>query len=373
MHTTFIRPGTYNTVTQAAIAPGHEVMVYGRYRERGYQVAPLTSRAGGVFTPENASASEAFALAGLNWTAEKHDALYSPDGITIKRATDHCSIVRSDTGDLLGIHGAGYTPLQHNAIINLLDYLREDIRIESVLNIRQGRKVVVSAALKLQDEVVPGDRIRRYIHIFNSYDGSSAFGSQRRQLGVMFSDRRLRCANELHFITGRAFHNAVAEGNGPRARHTVNVEWFARSLPDLINLQQQSFHQRIWEMQDMAAKPCTIEMTRSILEQTYADRLATPVHERNGTNRPRHLGDIRDFETIMSHYQGQTGYGINDDARPIGGTVYGLYNAITQFHTHDAGRKTDTTEHARARLESLWGGPSAARMEKAYQACLAAC
>ena len=366
MHTTFIRPGTYNTVTQAAIAPGNDVMVYGRYRERGYHVEPLTSRAGGVFTPENASASEAFALAGLNWTAEKHNALYSPDGITIKRATDHCSIVRSDTGDLLGIHGAGYTPLQHHAIINLLDYLREDIRIESVLNIRQGRKVVVSAALKLQDEVVPGDRIRRYIHIFNSHDGSSAFG-------VMFSDRRLRCANELHFITGRAFHNAVAEGNGLRARHTVNVEKFARSLPDLINLQQQSFHQRIWEMQDMAAKPCTIEMTRSILEQTYADRLATPVHERNGTTRPRHLGDIRDFETIMSHYQGETGYGINDDARPIGGTVYGLYNAITQFHTHDAGRKTDTTEHARSRLESLWGGPSAARVEKAYQACLAAC
>jgi len=354
MHTTFIRPGTYNTVTQAAIAPGNDVMVYGGYCERGYHVEPLTSRAGGVFTPENASASEAFALAGLNWTAEKHDALYSPDDITIKRATDHCSIVRSDTGDLLGIHGAGYTPLQHHAIINLLDYLREDICIESVLNIRQGRKIVVSAALKLQDEVVPGDRIRRYIHIFNSHDGSSAFG-------VMFSDRRLRCANELHFITGL------------RARHTVNVEWFARSLPDLINLQQQSFPQRIWEMQDMAAIPCTIEMTRSILEQTYADRLATPVHERNGTTRPRHLGDIRDFETIMSHYQGQTGYGINDDARPIGGTVYGLYNAITQFHTHDAGRRTDTTEHARARLESLWGGPSATRMEKAYQACLAAC
>jgi phage/plasmid-like protein (TIGR03299 family) len=366
MQTTFLRPGSYNTVSQAAIAPGNDVMVYGRYRERGYHVEPLTSRAGGVFTPENASASEAFALAGLNWTAEKRDALYSPDGITIKPAPDHCSIVRSDTGGLLGIHGAGYTPLQHTAIINLLDYLREDIQIESVLNIRQGRKVVVSASLKLQDEVVPGDRIRRYIHIFNSHDGSSAFG-------VMFSDRRLRCANEINFITGRAFHNAVAEGHGLRARHTVNVEQFAHSLPELINLQQQSFHQRIWEMQDMAATLCTIEMARRILEQTYADRLATPVKERNGDTRPRHLGDIRDFDTIMSHYQGRTGYGINDDANPIGGTVYGLYNAITQFHTHDAGRKTDATDHARARLESLWGGPSATRVEKAYQACLAAC
>jgi hypothetical protein len=189
----------------------------------------------------------------------------------------------------------------------------------------------------------------------------------------MFSDRRLRCANEINFITGRAFHNAVAEGTGLRARHTVNVEQFARSLPDLINLQQQSFHQRIWAMQDMAAKPCTIEVARRILEKTYADRLATPVKERNGDTRARHLGDIRDFDTIMSHYQGETGYGINDDARPIGGTVYGLYNAITQFHTHDAGRRTDATEHARARLESLWGGPSATRVEKAYQACLAAC
>ena len=366
MHTTFLRPGSYNTVTQAVIAPGNDVMGYGSYRERGYHVEPLTSRAGGVFPPENASASEAFALAGLNWTAEKRDALYSPDGTTIKRASDHCSIVRSDTGGLLGIHGAGYTPLQHSAIIYVLDYLREDIQIESVLNIREGRKVVVSAALKLQDEVVPGDRVRRYIHIFNSHDGSSAFG-------MMFSDRRLRCANEINYLTGRAFHNAVAEGTGLRARHTVKVEQFARSLPELINLQQQSFHQRIWEMQDMAAKPCTIEMAHHILEQTYADRLETPVRERNGDTRARRLGDIRDFDTIMSHYQGETGYGIHDDACPIGSTVYGLFNAITQFHTHDAGRKTDATEHARARLESLWGGPSATRLEKAYQACLAAC
>ena len=364
MQTTFLLPGSYNTVSQAAIAPGNDVMVYGRYRERGYHVEPLTSRAGGVFTPENASASEAFALAGLNWTAEKQLVFYGP---AADQSPEHCAIVRSDTGDLLGIHSAAYTPLQHGAIINVLDYLRENIRIESVLNIRQGRKVVVSASLKnLRDEVVTGDEVRRYIHIFNSHDGSSAFG-------VMFSDRRLRCANELSFITGRAFHNAIAEGHGLRARHTVSIDSFARSLPEMIDLQNQSFHQRVWEMKDMAATPCSIELARRILETTYADRLAVPVKERGSdTTRPRTLSDVRDFEPIMDHFAGSTGFGIVSEPQ-IAGTVYGLFNAITQFHTHDAGRKSDPTEHARARLESLWGGTSSTRLDMAYKACLAAC
>jgi hypothetical protein len=48
-----------------------------------------------------------------------------------------------------------------------------------------------------------------------------------------------------------------------------------------------------------------------------------------------------------------------------------LFNAITQFETHDSGRSKDETERARARLESLWGGGASKRIERAREACLA--
>ena len=192
-----------NRVTTAYSADGKGPMVYGRYRDRGYQVNPLIGRVG-TMVPENVSASEAFAIAGLDWTADKRPAFFmGPDGPIESR--EHCSIVRSDTEQLLGIHGAGYTPVQNNALINLLDYLREDIEIENVLSIRDGRKVFATASIKAEGEVLPGDRVRRYIHAFNSFDGSSGFG-------VFFSDVRLRCANQLTYLTGKAASTASRAG-----------------------------------------------------------------------------------------------------------------------------------------------------------------
>jgi hypothetical protein len=47
--------------------------------------------------------------------------------------------------------------------------------------------------------------------------------------------------------------------------------------------------------------------------------------------------------TIRSHYTGDTGLGIRD-IPGVAGTLYGLFNAITQHATHDTGRATDATE-----------------------------
>jgi len=68
---------------------------------------------------------------------------------------------------------------------------------------------------------------------------------------------------------------------------------------------------------------------------------------------------------IRSHYSGNTGIDI------IPNTVYGLLQAITQFETHDAGRTKDPIKAARTRLESLWGGAGAERIDLAREACLA--
>lgn len=360
MHST-LRSGAFDTVSQAAIAPGNNVLVYGKYRERGYTVAPLTSRLGSFFS-ERVSASEAFELAGLNWTAEKLPAYFPDLNGTPRLAPGYCSIRRSDNGDLLGIHSSSYTPVQHQGLINLLDYLREDIEIESVLSIRQGKKIFVSAALQLEDEVVSGDRVRRYLHAFNSHDGSSSFG-------VAFSDRRLACANEIGYFTGRAMTTAIANGTGLRARHTTNVNRFIENLPSLIDLERRAFHRRIWHLSDMATVRLNTELTRRILETTYSDSLSRPVQERGGTTRPRTLDDLKHIPVILGHLNGSTGYSIATS--PTAGTVYALFNAITQYETHDAGRGTDPIERTRARLESLWGGTSSTRIHRAYEACLA--
>ena len=351
-----------NAVTAAYAADGTGPMAYGRYRDRGYAVNPLTARVG-TLIPENASASEAFAIAGLDWTAQKQPVYYlGADGPVV--SPDHCAIVRNDSYACLGIHGSGYTPVQNSALINLLDYLREDIEIESVLSIRDGRKVFATASIRTEDEVVPGDRIRRYLHLFNSHDGSSGFG-------VFFSDVRLRCANQLNYLTGRAMSNAVTEGAGLRRKHTASVTAFAESLPHLIDLERRSFAQSLDELRSLTNVQLNTEIARRVLEATYADKLASPIRDKStGDKRPRTIADLPEIGIIRSHYTGSTGMGIRD-LPGSAGTVYGFFNAITQFETHDAGRSKDETERARTRLEALWGGSGAKRIARAREACLA--
>jgi phage/plasmid-like protein (TIGR03299 family) len=351
-----------NTVTTAYAADGVGPMVYGRYRDHGYAVNPLTAQVG-TFIPENASPSEAFAIAGLDWTAEKRTTYFmGADGPIV--APNHCSIVRSDNDALLGIHGSGYTPVQNTALINILDYLREDIRLETVLSIRDGRRIYATASIDTESEVVPGDRVRRYLHLFNSHDGSSGFG-------IFFSDIRLACANQLNFLTGRAINTALASGTGLRRKHTSSVTEFARQLPQLIDIERRTFARSIDELRDLTHVRLTTEIARRVLESTFADKLATPIRDKQtGDPRPRTLADLPEIDTIRSHYAGTTGLGINS-IPGISGTAYALFNAITQHQTHDTGRAKDSTERARARLEALWGGTSSKRIDRARQACLA--
>ena len=353
---------TANRVSTAYAADGIGPAVYGRYRERGYAVNPLIGRVG-TMVPENASASEAFAIAGLDWSADKRPAFFmGPDGPI--QSFDHCSIVRSDTNKLLAIHGIGYTPVQNNALVNLLDYLREDVRIENVLSIRGGRKVYATASIDTEDEVVPGDKVRRYLHLFNSHDGSSGFG-------VFFSDVRLACANQLAYLTGKAVGTATRDGSGLRRKHTASVTQFAQQLPQLIDLERRSFRQSISELRELTNVQLNSEIARRVLEATYADKLTTPIKDKtSGAMRPRTIADLKEVELIRSHYAGDTGLGIRNTPG-VAGTLYGLFNAITQTETHDSGRAKDETDRARARLESLWGGTSAKRIDQARQACLA--
>lgn len=353
---------TFSTrVSSAYAADGVGPAVYGRYRDNGYAVRPLLDALG---TPieRNASASEAFSLAGLDWTAERRPLHYATATGDLRPATGRIALVRSDTEALLGVHGTSYTPIQHTALINVLDYLRESIKIENVLSLHQGRRVFATASFDCESEVTSGDKIRRYLHLFNSFDGSSSFG-------IFFSDMRLNCANQLAYLTGKAFANAEASGAGLRCRHTVSSEQFAQRLPALIDLERQQFSESLSDYQLMANTALTTDLARRILESTYADKLATPITDKSTKERrERTLDDLPEIATIRSHYSGTTGYA----TQSYRGTAFGLYNAITQFETHDAGRTRNETERARARLESLWGGTASKRLTRAKQACLAA-
>lgn len=333
-------------------------MVYGRYADDHYRLSTPAAKAGGCPIPTGFSAQEAFQLADCAFSVEKRPVqVPSPDG-TCVTAREHCAIVRTDTGAVLGVHGTNYTPVQQSAMVQLLDYLREDLQIENVLALRGGQMIFATASLGLEEEITQGDRIRRYLHLVNSHDGSSAFS-------VAWSSTRLLCANQIEYLSGKAMAQARRDGTGLSMRHTRSVEAFARSLPERIDLEQQRFRRSISELKPLTSLRISTAQARQVLEHTYSATLQRPITDRgSGQMRERQLEDLLQFETIRSRFEGDTGIAIET------GTAWGLFQAISQYETHDAGRRKDPVAAARSRLISLWGGEGGQRIDRARSACL---
>lgn len=375
MHSTLTtNQGTHADTSEAQAVSNmraglHRQVTSGFSRERHLLLtAPpqIALSAGGTPVGPDATPAQAFAAAGASFLVEPRPIAFDhspePDSFDWRSISTHKALVRTDTGHALGVVGRGYQPIQNQSLIDLFAYLHEDANLDNIVVLGGGRRVYATASIAIEGEVTPGDKIRRYLHAFNSHDGSTAFG-------VFFSDLRVVCANQLAYISGKGARRAKARGEALVVRHTRSATEFARRLPELINLQNQTFRQSLDELKPLTTAKLTTEAARAILEATYADKLAVPIKDKDtGEKRARTFADLTtERETIRSHYAGGTGIGIDTSDR----SVWNLFQAITQFETHDAGRLKDPVAAARARLESLWGGESAARIDRAREACLA--
>ena len=336
------------------------------YAERGYKVNPTVARAGGTATPANASPAEAFAMAGANFKVEKRP-IWSgthPENADWRVIDSHRAVHRTDTGADLGVVGKSYVPAQNASLLRLFEFLHEEVTIDNILLVKGGRKVFVTASINAEAEVVNGDPVRRYIHAFNSHDGNGSFG-------VFFSDMRLVCANQLSYLTGKGAQNATRSKRGLVVKHTKGITAFAQSLPHLVDIERQTFAQSIEEMKALTTLNITPEQAKAVLASTYSQQLAGQITDKETKQkRDKKLTDLRSFNQIRSFFRSDEGIGIQGVAG-VEGTAYGLFNAITQFESHNSSTLRNDTEAARCRLESLWGGAGASRIETARKELLA--
>jgi phage/plasmid-like protein (TIGR03299 family) len=369
--------------TSEALAVSDMRFVKGREVTTGYSrekhlllTAPpqVAVQAGGTPVGPDATPRLAFAAAGCdfkvverpifaNLTPEFRPGVDYLDGVaTLQQIPGHKAIVREGSNETLGVVSKGYHPVQNESFIALFEFLREDATLENIVAVNGGRKVFATASVNLRGEVKDGDSICRYLHAFNSFDGTTAFG-------VFFSDMRLVCSNQLRYISGRGARKAKADGVGLSLRHTKQVEEFAKRLPELIDLQNQRFQQDLSKLKPLTTLRVNNSQFIAILERAYADKLAVPVVDKDTKKkRQRTLADLEATILPIEHHAFR-GSGIGLD--PADHSAWNVLQAISQFETHEAGKLKDPLANARARLESLWGGAASHRLDRAQEACLA--
>jgi hypothetical protein len=137
-------------------------------------------------------------------------------------------------------------------------------------------------------------------------------------------------------------------------------------------VQRQRFTSGLAELRAMAATPCTATQFRGYIEGVFADQLSGTINDKRGDRssaRARQVEDLPAWESLENKFHGRT---IGSDIPGVKGSVWGAYQAVTEFLSHDAGRAKDPTEAARQLLESLYWGQGAQMLTRAHELALSA-
>jgi phage/plasmid-like protein (TIGR03299 family) len=270
------------------------------------------------------------------------------------------AITRMDTGRALSVMTETYKPIQNEALIKIAEALHEDINMDAVCVLSDGKKVTFTARIRgAEGDVVPGDPVQQYLIGCTSHDGSIPFQ-------LLFSPIRVVCQNTLSAALGLS-SNQRYQDSSIRIRHTKNADSLIERLPDLVDIRRRQFIGGLAELRHMAATPCSMAQFRQYISTVFSDQLQGTVNDVRGeksTARPRVLDDLPAWPCVQRLFEGDA---TGSDLSASSGTAWGAYQAVTEYVTHQSGRTSSATEATRKRFESIYWGASSKLIADAHR------
>ena len=219
---------------------------------------------------------------------------------------NHKCIVRTDTGDTLGLHGSQYKMIPHDDVVNSIidgvsaanlstDY---EVKVDVIDNGRKIRGEIVFGDIIQQPSV--GDIIKYRISFFNSYDGSWAFAQKANAL-------RLWCLN------GCTTPDLIASS---RFKHTASVDVIGSA--DKVISGADHFMNRAEEWQSWMKSQLNDDQAENFFRSTLC-KVTTKQKQVEKTNE-------RQLENLISGWQ--------TEAAALGRNKWALYNCLTSWATH---------------------------------------
>ncbi len=214
-------------------------------------------------------------------------------------------IVRTDTNEVLGVHGSKYRAIKHDDVVNSIFDAISSANISKDFTHKievfdNGAKM--RGTIDFDDLVIApalNDHIKFQIIFFNSYDGSWSFGQQAQGL-------RLWCLN------GCTTPDTVAK---TMAKHTTNVNVTASASK--IEAGVDSFFNSKSKYQQWMQEKLEHETAERFFKATLA-KVKTPQTKDKWNNKQ--------LDSLMSCWR--------KESRVLGNNKWALYNACTYWATH---------------------------------------
>ena len=273
--------------------------------------------------------------AGLAYTVQESPVLFRTDAATEPEVFKGRKVLhRSDNGAPLAVVSDGYRVVQPAEVMGFFERLVETggFTRETAGAMSYGRRIWALAKVSEGAEVIDGDRVRPYVLLGTSYDGTMATVAK-------FTSIRVVCNNT---ITA-----ALADRNeAVRVLHSERFD--ADRVRQDLGIVADSWDRFLIQSRQLSAQALTPAdadaFVKTLLEPYHAGRL--PVEE------------TRAFRRIMELFNGAA---IGSNIPGVSGTRWGMLNAVTELVDHERGRSTNT------RMESAWFGTGAALKTKALE------
>ena len=218
--------------------------------------------------------------------------------------------VRTDTGQVLGIHGSKYKPISHKDVV---DRVMEGVEKTGFTNYstkiqvhEAGAKMRGSVTFNdLVIEPIKDDIIKFRINFFNSYDQSWAFAT-------ICDGLRLWCMNGC---------TTPVNASTLRFKHTTKVN--IKSITDRVKTGLEFFTDSSKDYYSWAHTRLEQHSVQKFLESTICKTF------KRSTNSIPY--NVTRTETLLE--------GFDRESRSLGNTKWALYNALTYWSTHTDGER----------------------------------
>jgi phage/plasmid-like protein (TIGR03299 family) len=275
-----------------------------------------------------ATAAEAIQAAGLDFTVQMMSLRTEHADIPVER---HFATVRMDSFQALGVVGARYTPIQNKDAFFMFDALvgEGEAIYHTAGALGKGERIWLLAKLPDYIRVNGTDIVEKYLLLTNSHDGSEV-------VRVKLTPIRVVCDNTL----AAALEGAEQE---VRIRHTANAQIKLKQAHEILGLSNWLYAELDRIFNGMSKRKLTGEEMKGYVRAVFPE----PPRVYHRSQAPR----IHEKVTELA----ETGAG----AELARGTLWGAYNAVTEFVDHCRLSRADDS----ARLKSMWFG-SGERIKK---------
>lgn len=271
---------------------------------------------------------------GLNYEAQEQE-LVTQGGIVLP---DHKAIVHSETSNVLGVTGMGYSSVQPYQACYSMHEAIKDMNPTYVSGgyVKNGQRMFLIADVHGEKEVREGDTISNYVMLTTNFAGKGSF----EIFSVPF---RPICSNQARAVAeGMTFHH--------RIRHTTRINEYVKDAIMMISQSGDAYDNYIKRCRTMAETRVNQRMVEDTLTQLFGD--TTGKEEAKGAK----LSTISRREDIKASVRDRFESGMGNS----GETAWDLYNGITEYYTHE------WTENKQGSQESLLFGTGAKALDKAF-------